>query len=290
MIASLNHRPYLCLAILLFANLMALSFQVRNDDGRSLAMASSLAIEAPAANALHFVRDSAAGALRRYVYLKDTEARNQALQLENQQLRLEMQRLRSLTAAARRTRHFDRLDGLGALETTAASVIQRNPPFFGRALVINAGSNHGVVGDLAVIVSEGVVGRVQTAGAWTSRVELIINPQAGVGAVLSGSRNLGVVRGNGDGSLRLDYIPHSVHVQVGDAVLTSGADGIYPKGLPVGRVASVERDSEIHQHIRLQPAVDFNRVEEVLIVRRQPQVNVGDSQSMAAGASLEREP
>lgn len=272
MIAPFNNRPFLCLAILLVANLLLLSFQVQNERGKSLASAS-LAIEAPVANMLNFLRSNATNFFRHYVYLADTEASNQSLRLENRRLLLEIKRLRSLTEAARRIKNFDRVASTGDFDVTTASVIQRGPPFWGSVMVVNAGLNQGVSENSAVIVPEGVVGRVQISGLWTSRVEPIISPQAAVGAVLSDSRNLGIIRGSLDGSLRLHYIPHSVEVAPGDTVLTSGMDGIYPKGLPVGRVVSVEQGNEIHQKIRVDPAVDFNRVEEALILRTQPQNN-----------------
>jgi len=272
MIAPFNNRPFLCLAILLVANLLLLSFQVQNEQGKSLA-GTSLAIEAPIANMLHFLRSNATDFFRHYIYLVDTEANNQSLRLENQRLLLEVERLHSLTEAARRIKFFDRLAPTGALDLTAASVIQRGPPFFGSILVVNAGLNQGVKENSAVIVPEGVVGRVQMSGVWASRVEPIISPQAAVGAVLGGSRHLGVIRGDLNGSLHLHYIPHSVKVVLGDAVLTSGMDGIYPKGLPVGLVVSVEQGNEIHQKIRVAPAVDFNRVEEILILKAQTQNN-----------------
>ena len=277
MIAPLNNRPLFCLTLLLVANLLLLSFQVQNERGTSLASAS-LAIEAPAANMLNFLRSNAVDFFRRYIYLVDTETSNQSLRLENRRLLLEIKRLLSLTEAAKRIKNFDRLASISDFDTTTASVIQRGPPFLGSVMVVNAGRNQGIRENSAVIVPEGVVGRVQTSGLWTSRVEPIINPQAAVGAVLGGSRNLGVIRGDVDGSLRLHYIPHSVEVAAGDTVLTSGMDGIYPKGLPIGRVTSVKQGNEIHQKIRVDPTVDFNRIEETLILRARALNDLKDRQ------------
>ncbi|HEC35356.1 MAG TPA: rod shape-determining protein MreC, partial [Anaerolineae bacterium] len=97
--------------------------------------------------------------------------------------------------------------------------------------------------------------------------QLLSDPSSGVVALLQQSRASGLVRGQPDGSLRMVYIPHEDEVQVGDIVLTSGLGGVLPRGLVVGQVAEVQRqDFALHQEAVVRPAVDYRRVELVLIV------------------------
>jgi rod shape-determining protein MreC len=119
---------------------------------------------------------------------------------------------------------------------------------------------------MAVVAPEGVVGRVIVPSARAAKVQLLIDRNAAAGALLERTRAQGVAMGTGEDRLRLDYVLGTADVTVGDVVVTSGIDGIYPKGFVIGRVDFVERAGNAYREIRIQPAVDFTSLEDVLVV------------------------
>ncbi len=266
MITSLKTRPILFLILLLLANLLLLSVQARDETGQVLLRSWGVTVRTPLAGAIHFVRSLFKNSLDSYVLVVGAERENRSLRTENEHLKLETQRLRALVEAALRTRDFDRIYARYQLETIAATITQRSAPFLATSFQVNAGRAHGVASNGAVIRPEGIVGRVQALTSWSSEIQPITQPQAGAGAVLSQSRSHGVVRGQGSEFVRLDYIPISVPVEAGETVYTSGTDGIYPKGLPIGKVFSVTEGNLIHKHILVRPSVNLSRIEEVLLV------------------------
>ncbi len=266
MIASLRARPTLLLVLLLLALLLLISIQARDEEGMVMLKTWGVAVRAPFGGTVHFVRSRLKRAVNQYVLLVQTAYQNQKLTRENEVLKLEAQRLRALVRSAVRSGEFDRIYQHHQLETIAASIIQRSPPFLSTTFQLNAGRAHGVQRNAAVIRPEGIVGRVQALTKWSCEVQPITQTEAGAGAILSDTRTQGVVRGQGNDLLRLDYIPISVPVRVGEFAYTSGADRIYPAGLPIGRVVSVTEGNHVHQHILLRPSADLSRLEEVLVV------------------------
>jgi rod shape-determining protein MreC len=153
------------------------------------------------------------------------------------------------------------------LETTAAAVIGAgaSPEF--RTMTVDKGSGDGLRSDMAVLAPQGVVGRIITPSTRAAKVQLLIDRSAAAGALIDRSRAQGVVIGSGEADrMRMDYVAENADVQVGDLVVTSGIDGIYPKGFAIGRVERVERGSSGFSAIDVRPTVDFSALEEVLVV------------------------
>jgi rod shape-determining protein MreC len=185
-------------------------------------------------------------------------------QLADAQIRLQQER-----ALAQRSGELASLLDLRArvsLQTTAADVVAAaaTPDF--RTITIGKGTSAGLRPDMAVLAPEGVVGRVIVPSARAAKVQLLIDRNAAAGALLERTRVQGVAMGTGEDRLRLDYVLGTADVTVGDVVVTSGIDGIYPKGFVIGRVDFVERSGNAYREIRIQPAVDFTSLEDVLVV------------------------
>jgi len=147
-------------------------------------------------------------------------------------------------------------------------VIGVDPNPYLRYITINVGSRHGVEqGDPVVGAGAGLVGRVAEVGPRTSKVQLLTDSDSSVAVLLQTSRVTGLVVGQPDGTLRVKYIPQDEEIEVGDIVLTSGLGGVMPKGLVVGEVTEVQgEDYELHQEAIVEPAVDFRRLELVLVI------------------------
>ena len=119
---------------------------------------------------------------------------------------------------------------------------------------------------MAVIAPAGVVGRIVVPSARSAKVQLLVDRNAAAGAIVERSRAQGVVVGVGGDRLEMEYVSEVYDLVVGDVVVTSGIDGIYPKGLVIGQIESMDRSGGAYKRIVVRPAVDFNALEEVLVV------------------------
>jgi rod shape-determining protein MreC len=166
-----------------------------------------------------------------------------------------------------RLRALLELGSISELKGIAASVIANEPTGWVKAIVVNRGSAHGVSEGMAVVHPRGVVGQVVSVSPNFSRILLMVDHVSGVDAIVQDNRARGVVEGSGSSLCLLNYVAKESPVRVGDVVVTSGMDGVFPKGVIVGSVAQVGVDNgTLLQNIRVKPAVDFARLEEVLIV------------------------
>ena len=201
-----------------------------------------------------------------YIGLRHAKSENDELkrQLASAQIQLQEQR-----ALADRSRGLERLLELrdrSKLSMAGAEIIgaSATPDF--RTLTIDKGTRDGLRPDMAVIAPAGVVGRVVVPSARAAKVQLLIDRYAAAGAIIERSRAQGVVIGAGDDRLRMEYVSEVADIAVGDAVVTSGIDGIFPKGFVIGRVEAVEKSGGAYKRITVQPAVDFSSLEAVLVV------------------------
>jgi rod shape-determining protein MreC len=201
-----------------------------------------------------------------YIGLRHVKVENDALKRDLATAQIAVQEQRAL---ADRTRGLEKLLELRehtALRTVAAEIIgaAATPDF--RTLTIDKGTRDGVKADMAVIAPAGIVGRLVVPSLRSAKVQLLIDRNAAAGAIIERTRAQGVVVGGSDDRLRLDYMSEVFDVVVGDVVVTSGIDGIYPKGFVIGRVETVERTGASYKRITIKPAVDFSALEEVLVV------------------------
>jgi rod shape-determining protein MreC len=256
---------YLFVAVTL-GHVVLVSAQVSSRSGVPLLETATLGVMAELQRGSAAVVAGLRGVWNGYVSRGDVQAENARLRqaLAETELRLQAER-----AQADRSRGLERLLDLRDrtnLTTIAAEIIAAGTTPEFRTLTIDKGTEHGLRRDMAVIASRGVVGRVVVAGGRAAKVQLLIDRNAAAGALVERSRAQGLVVGLGDGRLRLDYTSELSDVVVGDTVVTSGIDGIYPKGFVIGQVAAVEKVSGTDRDIIVEPAVDVARLEEVLIV------------------------
>ncbi len=267
MIALLQRKPVIPLAALLLANLMLLSVQVRNPEGRLLIRSWSLLVFTPIASTVYLIIDGASDVVMRYALLYRAQEENEELRAKNDRLGVELAQLRGVEALlSNRVATGSLPKGQFLFDTYLAPVIWKSAPFYAHRLVVNGGTRQGVRKDDAVIVPEGIVGRVWTTTPFTSEVELITNDGAAAGAMLADSRLQGVIQGDGSDILRWNFIPNYESVEVGDTVYTSGTDRMYPKGYPVGEVVQSQMGLAVYRDIRVRPFVDYLRLEEIMVV------------------------
>jgi rod shape-determining protein MreC len=151
------------------------------------------------------------------------------------------------------------------MPTILAQVVMLDNTGRFNALILDRGSQHGVEVNDPVVSPDGLVGRVVLTTAVMSKVQLITDTNSTVGAVIERTRRQGVVRGNGVGA-QMFYVPNLTDVKPTDVVTTAGIDGVYPKGIPIGRVAKVEEGKELFKMIVVQSSIDFSSLEDVMII------------------------
>src|SRR6185295_8603260 len=147
-------------------------------------------------------------------------------------------------------------------------VIGRDATRLSRTILIGRGETDGVVRGAAVLAPQGVVGHVFQTSPHAARVLLVSDHNSGVDALVQRTRARGIVQGTVDAGCALKYVKRTEDVQVGDELVTSGLDGIFPKGLPIGAVTSVDKRGQgLFQHAEVAPRVEFDQLEEVLVTR-----------------------
>jgi rod shape-determining protein MreC len=213
-----------------------------------------------------------------YFALQEIRRENEQLKQEVTRLRVSLEQERNIAQQTRTLQQLLDLRSATGFETTAATVIGSgaDPEF--RTITIDKGTRDGLRADMAVMSPAGVVGRILMPTARAAKVQLIIDRDAAAGVMIERTRVAGIVTGLGSaeemgfraGLIELDYVPGSADVKVGDRLVTSGIDGIYPKGLPVGEIQSAERQAG-EWRIRVKPTVDFAALEAVLVVLESPE-------------------
>jgi rod shape-determining protein MreC len=177
-----------------------------------------------------------------------------------------------LRAEAVQQQHEARMAGAAALPNVVGMapvlLVERRSGF--QSMLIGAGSSQGVVSGSPIAVPDGLVGRVVTVGRTLSRAQLLLDTSAAAGARIVRTGELGVVRGDGRGALRLNNIPTTSTVKSGDVVESAGIDGIYPRGVPIGLVETVARGSNLFLEIRVRPSAPFARLTDVLVLTPSP--------------------
>ena len=198
----------------------------------------------------------------------------QFLEEENQQLRQELAKLRpqrvyleELLQENHRLRSLLHMNVGPFYRELAAHIVGDSSSAFARSMVIDAGHRDGVRENIPVVGLIGLMGRVVRAGERSALILTLQDLNSRVPVLVQRSRVRGIVVGNNSPLLGLDFIPKGADVAVDDLLITSGTGGVFPKGLVVGRIASISPKSEgLFQTIVVQPAVDFNRTEEVRLL------------------------
>jgi rod shape-determining protein MreC len=148
-----------------------------------------------------------------------------------------------------------------------AQVAAQDPSDWSKTIIINRGNRDGVSKGMAVIAPEGIVGHVVKDFDWSAQVLLLIDQSSAIDALVQRTRFRGIVEGETGETCHFKYVVRKADVKIGDTLISSGLDRIYPKGLRVGTVSEVSRPvSGLFQEVKVRPFVDFSRLEEVLVI------------------------
>jgi len=269
-IADIRQRPGVVLGGAILLHVILISAQVNTASGLPVLSVVTFGSFSEVQRGTMAIIDGVRGMWSGYVALQQVQQENTALRQELQTMQVRLQQERAEAQRTDNLRQLLELRDRANLDTVAAEVIAGAASIDFRTVTIDKGSSDHLATDMAVISPAGVVGRVILPTPRASKVQLLIDRNAAAGALIERTRVQGVVVGIGDGMMRMQYVPGTADVKTGDLVVTSGIDGIYPKGFVIGTIDHADRGVGAYHEIVIRPAVDFSRLEEVLVVRTPP--------------------
>lgn len=263
-------RRYGILLAVLLVSFLLLTVQTRGG-GTGRAGELMAIVLTPVQSLLVRVHRGAIGFWANYVDWKVVRREVVSLRGENEQLRVQALQAGETREENTRLRRLLVLRDRLPLATVAGEVIGREAGGWVRSLTVNRGRSDGIAQQTPVIMPDGLVGRVVQVHRGAAVIQLLNDPASTVGAVVQRTRTAGLVEGDAGGAVRFKFMARDgASVAPGDLVVTSGLGTLFPKGLPVGRVVKIEdKGSALFHFAVLAPAVDFSRVEEVLLVTGQ---------------------
>jgi rod shape-determining protein MreC len=260
---------YLFLAVVV-GHVILISTQVTTKRGVPMLQEAVFGVFSEVQRGANAVATGVQASWQNYFALQQVQQENERLKQQLSALQVRLQQERNLAQQSQALQKLLELKTQTELMTTATNVIAggASPEF--RTITVDKGTSEGIRADMAVISPAGVVGRIIQPSSRASKVQLLIDRNAAAGALVERTRAQGVVVGTGTDELRMDYVSGAADVKAGDAVVTSGIDGIYPKGFVIGQIQSVRRGAGQFSAIVIRPAVDFATLEAVLVVLTPP--------------------
>jgi rod shape-determining protein MreC len=259
------------------AHLILISAQVQTRRGVPLLEAAVFGTMAEVQRVATGGIGEARGFWQNYVNLRQIGQENETLKQRVSQLEVALQRERALAGQSRLLQELLDLKKETPLATTPAAVIASgaSPEF--RTMTLDKGSSQGLDTDMAVIAPAGIVGRVILPTSRAAKVQLIIDRNAAAAGLVERTRAQGVAVGTGGDRLRFEYLSGTADLKIGDRVVTSGIDGIYPKGFVIGQIESIERSAGEFSNVLIRPSVNLSALEAVLVVTSPTEVSKADS-------------
>lgn len=279
---AMKERAAWVLIPLLLLHLALLSLQIEGPSGTLLFKTWTLKAQAPVFAVCDGISSGARHVWRGYIWLVGARAENEQLRRTVAQLSLVNRSYEQALQENIRLRRLLALSESQGFQVVGARVVARTPSFLSNIIYIDRGARDGIRGDAPVLSGDGIVGRVVLVLEHQSQVQLITNPDASIGVMLEQSRTPGVLNGAGDLLLDLKYVSNTEPVAVGEVVVSSGLDGIFPKGIVLGKVVESRKGTSVFRHIKVKPIMDLVHLEEVSILQNYGGVRPGDAGEKAA--------
>ncbi|MGB2636937.1 MAG: rod shape-determining protein MreC [Candidatus Acidiferrum sp.] len=280
-----KHRSLTLLAAVLLAQMLMLAVQIKVDSRGRLIRVWAISAAYPFERSGAWGFGKVRGVWNHYFALRNTVQENEALRIENDALKLTISQLQTRAAEA------DRLAGILGFKQTheqvpmvGARVIAASAGTASRTIEVDRGERDGIRRNMAVITPDGAVGKVIEVYRDTAQVLLLTDKDGGAGAMLVDSRTQGVVGGTGEPMIQMKYVANEDTVSVGEKIVTSGMDKIFPRDIPVGTVVESKAGNTFKQ-IRVEPAARLDRLEAVIVLLSQEPVDFKNSAQSAQSGS-----
>jgi rod shape-determining protein MreC len=273
---EIRQRAPIWLGILLLTNLVIMAVDARDNTTRQRMLRVWVqALASPAQRISSGASGAGTNLVSQIVNFRSTATENERLKQDLASAQLELRNARQATAENERLKGLLNLKEQTGYDQVTARVIARDSSIWFKTITIDKGSSSGVALNMPVVTGGGVVGRVIALSPWTAQVMMITDEKAAAGAIvgqLGGSGALGSVRGLGTtGLIEMSYVSGLQKVEVGDFILTTGQDGIYPPGLSVGEVVQVKSGTATQPHqILIKPGAKLDQLDEVAVLLYRP--------------------
>ena len=252
--------------LVLAGHVLLISSQVTTDKGHSLLQTSILAVLSPLQRGGEVASRTVRSAWSGYIDLRAVRGENQRLREKVARLEQTLWMEREIVASYDRLSQVVKLAERLPFETVVAEVVGFDASAWFQTLTINRGSDRGVKLNAPVIGPGGLVGRIIAVGPGVAQVQLLSDRDCSVAALLVRGRSRGMISGAGRATLQMKYVSNLEEVALGDLVVTSGMDRMYPKGIAIGRVVHVQNGPRLFKTITVEPAARLDRLEEVFIL------------------------
>jgi rod shape-determining protein MreC len=271
-----RHRSLALLGGVLLAQVLLLAVQIRRDTQHvRLIRVWAVGMVTPFERAGTWTITKVRGTWNGYFALVHTHRDDQNLKAENDRLKIQNAELQGQSAEAQRlAAMLGFINAHTEVPMVAARVIAASADSSSHTFYINRGEREGIRRNMAVITADGVVGKVLEVYGHVSNVLEITDRDSGVGALTADSRIQGPVGGTGEPMMVMKYVSNDETVNVGQQVLTSGQDQIFPKDLPVGTITEVKPGTPPFKLIRVKPAAHLDSLEEVMVLLTRQELNI----------------
>ena len=283
---EIRQRAPIWLGILLLTNLVIMAVDARDSVTRQrLLRVWVQALVSPAQSLSSGASGASTNFFRQIVNFRQTAGENEKLKEDLATAQLDLRKAQQANLENERLKGLLNLKEQTGYDQVAARVIARDSSVWFNTITINRGSSSGLALNMPVVTGSGIVGRVIALSPWTAQVMMVTDEKAAAGAIvgqLSGSGALGSVRGLGNsGLIEMRYVSGLQNVEVGNYILTTGQDGIYPPGLNVGEVVQVKAGTATQPHqILIKPGAKLDQLEEVAVLLYRPPQRAAPEQTL----------
>lgn len=263
-----KHKTISNLILVLLSLLIIISLQVKNKNDRTILGELVFAIVSPIQSGMDFSLRWIADGWNNYVYLKNLNEEN--IRLRERLIKAEQQLVikGELESRVQKLEELLEFKKAQKFQSEPAQVVGLSTSLQYRTVTINKGSSAGIERFDPVINNEGLVGMIAYNGPFTSQVQLLLDKNTAVSIIAEKSRARGILSGAEEDLLTIDYVDKLEPISMGEKILTSGMDGIYPPGLLVGTVIHITRGDELFLHVTVKPTVDFKHLENLIVLKK----------------------
>jgi rod shape-determining protein MreC len=260
-----RYRNFTILILVLFAQLVLLAYQVKNNKDVPFLRFWTVTAVTPIATVIEDIRSGVVGFFGNYFTLRDVRSENKQMREEMGRLKLENQFLKTELATAERAKALAAFESRSPSKMLAARIIGTGTGANNKVVFVDRGSNSGVQKGMGVVTPDGIVGKVLAAYPTASQVLLVTDPGFAAGVISQKNHVRGVLKGLNYGRCRVDYVENEQRVEMDELFYTSGDDRVFPKGLPVAKVIAVH-DGSSSKDIFVSPTALEDSPEDVLII------------------------
>jgi len=262
-----RYHLFIFIILLLLLALVLMSLRAKQRKGVEFFDALLMEVCSPLQKASTFVIKTIQGTFHRYVFLVNLEKENRMLKQKVAELQGETHQMKEMQLANERLKQLLQFREKNSPPMIGAEVIGRDPSSWFKSVTVDKGERDGVKKGMAVISPAGIIGQILKTAPHSATVLLITDYNSAVDSIVQRTRAKAIVEGKGENRCQLKYLLRTEEVAVGDAVVTSGLGGNFPKGLMVGEVKKVDKKGHgVFQYAELVPSVDMTELEEVFVI------------------------